>query len=102
MAAELEARTTPAAIRQAGPRTLEIVWGDGHTSRYDVRELRLSCACAVCIDEWTGAERLDPASVPEDVHPVRLEPVGRYAVQIEWSDGHASGIYPFKRLRELG
>jgi ATP-binding protein involved in chromosome partitioning len=102
MAAELGARTTPKAIRQAGPRTLEIEWGDGRTSRYDVRDLRLACACAVCIDEWTGAERLDPASVPEDVHPVRIEPVGRYAVQIEWSDGHASGIYPFERLRELG
>ena len=96
------AAITPSAIRQAGPRTLEIVWGDGHASRYDVRDLRLACACAVCIDEWTGAERLDPASVPEDVHPVRLDPVGRYAVQIEWSDGHASGIYPFERLRELG
>jgi ATP-binding protein involved in chromosome partitioning len=97
-----EAAITPSAIRQAGPRTLEIEWGDGHRSRYDVRELRLACGCAVCVDEWTGADRLDPASVPDDVHPVRLDPVGRYAVQIEWSDGHSSGIYPFRRLRELG
>ena len=42
------------------------------------------------------------ASVPEDVHPVRIQTVGRYAIQIEWSDGHGSGIYPFARLRELG
>ena len=102
MAAEIDPSTTPSAIRQAGPRTLEIVWGDGHESRYDVRDLRLACGCAVCIDEWTGEGRLDPASVPEDVHPVRLDPVGRYAIQIAWSDGHASGIYPFRRLRELG
>jgi DUF971 family protein len=33
---------------------------------------------------------------------VRIQAVGRYAIQIEWSDGHGSGIYPFKRLRELG
>jgi DUF971 family protein len=32
---------------------------------------------------------------------VRIQPVGRYAIQIEWSDGHASGVYPFQRLREL-
>jgi ATP-binding protein involved in chromosome partitioning len=94
--------TTPTAIRQAGPRTLEIVWADGHASRYDVRELRLACGCAHCVDEWTGEGRLDGASVPADVRPIRIDRVGRYAVQIEWSDGHASGIYPFKRLRELG
>jgi len=97
-----EDATTPTAIRQAGPRTLAIVWADGRESRYDVRELRLACGCAVCIDEWTGEGRLDPASVPADVHPIRIEPVGRYAIQVEWSDGHSSGIYPFRRLRELG
>ena len=93
---------TPREIRQAGPRKLAIVWSDGCESLYDVRELRLACACAACVDEWTGGERLDPASVPEDVHPVRIQPVGRYAIQIDWSDGHDTGIYPFERLRELG
>jgi DUF971 family protein len=39
--------------------------------------------------------------VPADVHPLRIESVGRYALQITWSDGHASGIYPFRRLRDL-
>jgi len=94
-------RHTATAIRQAGPRELAITWADGGKSCYDVRELRLACGCAHCVDEWTGAERLDPASIPADVHPVKLETVGRYAIQIEWSDGHASGIYPFARLREL-
>jgi ATP-binding protein involved in chromosome partitioning len=97
-----EDATTPTAIRQAGPRTLAIVWADGRESRYDVRELRLACGCAQCVDEWSGEGRLDPASVPSDVHPIRIEPVGRYAIQVEWSDGHSSGIYPFRRLRELG
>jgi ATP-binding protein involved in chromosome partitioning len=93
---------TPTGIRQDGPRTLAIAWADGHESRLDVRELRLACGCARCVDEWTGEERLDPASVPEDVHPLQIQPVGRYAIQISWSDGHDSGIYPFRRLRELG
>ena len=93
---------TPAEIRQGGPRELVIRWSDGRESLYDVRDLRLACGCARCVDEWTGEERLDPASVPADVHPLRIERVGRYAIQIEWSDGHASGIYPFRRLRELG
>jgi ATP-binding protein involved in chromosome partitioning len=94
-------RTTPRGIRQAGPRQLSITWQDGRESLLDVRDMRLACGCAVCVDEWSGEERLDPASVPEDVRPVRIEPVGRYAIQVVWSDGHETGIYPFSRLREL-
>ncbi|MCP3984969.1 MAG: DUF971 domain-containing protein, partial [bacterium] len=77
-------------------------WADGVVHLFQVRPLRLACGCAACIDEWTGEQRLDPASVPDDVHPLRIESVGRYALQIEWSDGHDSGIYPFRRLRNLG
>ena len=94
--------TTPTEIRQHGPRELAISWGDGARSVFPVRALRLACGCAACVDEWTGEEQLDPDTVPQDVHPLRIESVGRYAIQIEWSDGHASGIYPFRRLRELG
>ncbi len=96
-----ELRTTPTEIGQKGPRELAITWADGHQSVYPVRALRLACACAECVDEWSGENRLDPERVPEDVHPVKIEPVGRYAIQIEWSDGHSAGIYPFERLREL-
>ena len=96
-----EPRFTPTEIRQQGPRALAITWGDGRETTYDVRALRLACACAVCVDEWTGEGRLDPGAVPEDVAPRRIEPVGRYAIQIEWSDGHTSGIYPLERLRGL-
>lgn len=93
---------TPIEIAQRGPRTLAIRWSDGAESLLDVRELRLACGCAVCVDEWSGEERLDPGSVPEDVRPLTIQSVGRYAIQIRWSDGHDSGIYPFRRLRELG
>jgi ATP-binding protein involved in chromosome partitioning len=92
---------TPASIEQHGARTLAIRWGDGAESRLDVRALRLACACAECVEEWTGQPLLDPAQVPEEVHPLRINAVGRYAIQIDWSDGHATGIYPFRRLREL-
>jgi ATP-binding protein involved in chromosome partitioning len=93
---------TPVEIRQSGARELAIRWADGRETIYPVRDLRLACACARCVDEWSGEQRLDPASIPDDVRPLRIERVGRYAIQIEWSDGHASGIYPFRRLRELG
>ena len=94
-------RATPEKIEQAGPDALRIAWGDGATFTYPVRGLRLSCACAHCVDEWTGANLLDPLSVPDDIHPLAIHSVGRYAIAIEWSDGHDTGIYSFERLREL-
>ena len=95
-------RTRPVALRQDGPDALLVEWADGTRSRLPVRELRLACACATCVDEWTGEARLDPKGVPADVRPVRIRTVGRYGIQVEWSDGHTTGIYPFGRLRELG
>lgn len=94
--------TTPARIEQADAHHLAITWGDGVVHRFEVRALRMACGCAQCVDEWSGEHRLDPAAVPEDVHPVRIEGVGRYALQIDWSDGHRAGIYPYRRLRGLG
>ena len=96
-----KASTTPRSLRQADARTLEIVWLDGVRSTFDVRSLRLACGCAICVDEWSGKALLRTEQVPEDVHPVRIDPVGRYAIKVVWSDGHESGIYPFRRLREL-
>ena len=93
--------SSPSDIRQHDDRTLAITWGDGTESLYDVYELRLACGCAECVDEWTGTPRLESDRVPRDVRPRSIETVGRYAIQIRWSDGHETGIYPFERLREL-
>jgi ATP-binding protein involved in chromosome partitioning len=94
-------RHTPSAIEQHDARTLAIRWADGQRSLIDVRALRLACACAHCVDEWSGQALLAPDSVPQDVAPIDLQSVGRYAVQIRWSDGHDTGIYPFERIRRL-
>jgi ATP-binding protein involved in chromosome partitioning len=91
----------PSKIEQRDARTLAIRWTDGVESLFDVRALRLACGCANCIDEWSGEALLNADAVPADVAPVGIEPVGRYAIQINWSDGHNTGIYPFERLRKL-
>ena len=94
-------RITPTAIEQVGPDTLRIQWQDGHESLYPVRGLRLAFRCARCIDEFSGRPVLKEDDVPEDVRPVRISQVGRYAIQFAWSDGHDTGIYTFENLREL-
>ena len=91
----------PSRIEQHDARTLAIGWADGAESLIDVRALRLACACAHCVDEWSGAALLDPTEVPADVSPRGIQSVGRYAIQVDWSDGHDTGIYPFERLRGL-
>lgn len=97
----MDPRTAPERIEQASADTLRIVWRDGLESLYPVRLLRLACRCARCVEEWSGQPLLDPASVPADVRPERITSVGRYAIQIRWSDGHDSGIYTYEVLRDL-
>jgi len=43
---------------------------------------------------------LDAATIPEDIRPRSITPVGNYAVQITWSDGHSAGIYTWELLRK--
>ena len=91
----------PREIARANLHDVQIVWKDGHVSVYAARDLRLNCACAACVHEMTGRNLIDPATVPQDVHPLKIVPVGRYAIQIDWSDGHNTGIYAYDRLRPL-
>lgn len=96
-----EGRPVPQKIELRSRRELDISWSDGRTTTLRTHDLRVNCPCAECVDEVTGARRLDPASVSADVWPQEIRPVGRYALNFVWSDGHSSGIYTFERLREL-
>ena len=78
-----------------------IVWNDRHESYYDAHTLRCACACAACVDEMTGRKVLNDTQVSKDVRARSFHPVGNYAVAFVWSDGHDTGIYTFKRLRQL-
>lgn len=95
------ARPEPLEIGRANAWDVRIKWKDGHESVYPARFLRMQCPCAACVGETTGQPLVRGQDVPSDVHPLKIEPVGRYAVQVLWSDGHRSGIYPFDRLRKI-
>ena len=87
-------------ISQVDDRTLGVLWTDGRKNKIDVVELRRRCPCAVCIDEWTRAQRLKPEDIADSVRPVKIESVGSYALKVQFSDGHGTGIYTFQMLRE--
>lgn len=90
----------PQAIHRADD-AVTITWDGDHVGVYPARTLRLACQCAACEEEMTGRPLLNPASVPDDIVPLKIDLVGAYAIRITWSDGHATGIYTYEYLRTL-
>ena len=80
---------------------LRLRWADGTEQRLNDRDLRLACQCAQCRDEMSGARLLDPERVPLDLAVTRVWSVGNYALGMAFSDGHDTGIYTFRALREM-
>jgi ATP-binding protein involved in chromosome partitioning len=86
---------------QAPTGELRIEWPDGQKQEIRPYSLRLHCGCASCIDERTGKPLLDPKRVPLDISIKNVQPVGRYALTMAFSDGHSTGIYPYARLKAI-
>jgi ATP-binding protein involved in chromosome partitioning len=95
-------RTTAIGFRRRDARTLSVLWEDGQQNDFDVRDLRLACPCALCVEEMSGRPLLDPKSVRTDVTPRTITSVGNYAITFNWNDGHSTGIYSFEHLRAFG
>ena len=91
----------PIDIRPVGEGELLIAWDDQHRSLYGCDYLRANCHCAGCMDEMTGARIVKASAIPKDIHVLKMETVGNYAVRFKWSDGHETGIYSFDLLRAL-
>ena len=91
----------PLQIIEESDSEISIQWSDESESHYNAVQLRKSCPCAGCIHEWTGEKILEPETVSEDLNFSHISVVGRYALNFHFSDGHDTGIYSFKYLREL-
>ena len=87
------------SLRDLG--VFEITWPDGNSYQLPFQFLRGRCPCANCVDEMTGVRTLDLKSVPTNVRPTSIGFSGNYALKIDWSDNHNSGIYTWNRLMEL-
>ena len=93
----------PTAIHaDRGAGTLSIVWADAHETRFGAVELRWLCPCAYCRGEAGIPGWLDssPTLTPEQTRLVDLALVGAYALAPTWGDGHHTGYYPYRLLRD--
>ena len=97
------AGSKPRNLAIAGP-DLAIAWAHGHESYIPLARLRIECPCATCRAELDRDRQAGPLRVvtprPEGRSRVaRMVPVGAYAIQIVWEDGHDGGIYTYELLR---
>jgi DUF971 family protein len=84
-------------------RELALAWADGEESYLPFDDLRSGCPCATCRAQREAPSdplRVVKAPARGTVTIKKLVPVGAYAVQIVWSDGHDAGIYSFEALRK--
>ncbi|HLA96087.1 MAG TPA: DUF971 domain-containing protein [Pyrinomonadaceae bacterium] len=91
----------PLQIIEENDSEISIKWSDDSETKYNAAQLRRSCPCAGCIDEWTGKKTLDETRVPDDLSFKHISIVGRYALNFHFSDGHDTGIFSFKYLKEI-
>ena len=100
---------------------VEIRWSDGHVSCHTSFNLRMRCPCATCRDSHNadpkairGSGATDgpeaaqawkpvrgPKGVPPMVEVTQFDWVGNYAVNFIFNDGHNTGIYTYKFMREI-
>jgi DUF971 family protein len=95
----------PVSLRREGDG-LRIDWADGISTFVTWRTLRKECPCATCTDERAKPPNPFRVLSAQEVAagppaPLKMAPVGQYAYQIAWNDGHSTGIYTLAALRKL-
>jgi DUF971 family protein len=102
----IELSTDPEHIAISKSKGIKIDWKDNHHSEYGLNYLRDRCPCATCTGAHGTPPRQPNAEGPFPMFKPRLkmidvEPVGNYAIRINWSDGHSTGIYSYDHLRRI-
>jgi DUF971 family protein len=81
-------------------RLMELTYADGKRFELSYEFLRVYSPSAEVRGHGPGQETLQSGKKTVDI--VGVEPVGSYAIQPQFSDGHDTGIYSWDYLYELG
>lgn len=76
---------------------LRLFWDD-HVATLSGAKLRESCRCAECS---ARARQGLAVTAAEQTAVIDIVPIGAYAAQLRFSDGHERGIFPWTYLEEL-
>jgi DUF971 family protein len=83
-------------------KTLMVAWSDGVECMYSLVQLRRKCPCATCrADQESKGPTYIPLFAGDALVLGNISPMGNYALQFNWKDGHNTGIYDFDYLRSL-
>jgi DUF971 family protein len=92
---------TPTEVRNDAPeKRVLVTWDDGRKDAIAWSLLRGYCPCAHCQGHGAGPKKFIESKA--DLELKSIKPVGHYALQLGFSDGHSTGLYTFEYLRELG
>ena len=79
---------------------LEVAFDDGSRYRLPCEYLRVESPSAEVQGHGPGQRVLVPGK--KHVNIQAIDPIGNYAVLLHFDDGHASGIFSWTTLKELG
>ncbi|MDO9073325.1 MAG: DUF971 domain-containing protein [Rubrivivax sp.] len=96
---ETTPQPTALTVHQAS-RLLEVSFDDGQTFRIPFELMRVYSPSAEVQGHGPGQEVLQTGK--REVEIVEITPVGHYAVQPRFSDGHDTGIFSWSYLYQLG
>ena len=102
-----EQQPMPSKLTLDREKGLDIVWADGEVSHYSLSYLRTLCPCASCKEVRAGSKEkksslaILPGNYANPLKVESVERVGNYALRLQWSDEHGSGIYSYQYLREI-
>jgi DUF971 family protein len=95
----------PNQIKILNNQRIFIKWDNGNENSISLKYLRDECPCANCKGETILLKTYRTAKVNNlntEMYLIQnIEPIGNYAIQISWRDGHNTGIYSWEYLLKL-
>lgn len=109
--AEFDSPAYPTKLQRGEAGEIVIQWSDERRTVHTARSLRAACPCASCREKHKSEEET-PADAPPllpvlsaaEARPLEItamRPAGQYAYNIQFSDGHTSGLFTFDLLRSM-